>query len=129
LQEKGGHQILDKRKTTNGIKLKNAKRKVEHGIQLVFNKDKLDVVMEDYTPSWLSKTGATSGKYKYINLYEDLMRMFPLDLKYNSFWSLLQNRSSWGILYAYCIAEFFNKDILYFFDLKPCEVSEDSAAI
>lgn len=51
------------------------------------------------------------GTYLFKNLYNEIIEEYELDFKYASFMSLLLNRNTWLLIYAWAIAEHFGKNI------------------
>lgn len=60
----------------------------------------------------------------YIDLYEKIVETHGLDLSYKGFMSLLSNRSSWKLLYAYFISESLNTTIEDLFTVVDVDIDK-----
>lgn len=78
-----------------------------HKKDVIINKIKLIYILQD-------------KGMNYIELYEKVVDKYGLSLSYKGFMSLLSNRSSWKLLYAWAIVDVLNinfKDIFKVVDV------------
>jgi len=88
----------------------NAKKKhTIHKKEIIINKSKLKEILDN---NLLDGRGLT-----YSELYERVVEIYGLDLSYKGFMSLLQNKSTWKLLYAYAIAQTLSVSIMDIFEL------------
>lgn len=87
-------------------------RKVSlHKTDVVLNKAKLREVVE--------------GKdLTYTQLWERVVDSYGLDLTYKGFMSLMTNRSSWKLLYAYAIVDVLNIGLKEVFDIVDVDIEK-----
>lgn len=60
----------------------------------------------------------------YIDLYSKVVSQYGLDISYKGFMSLLSNRSSWKLLYAYAIADALNVKIEDIFEVINVDIEK-----
>lgn len=63
----------------------------------------------------------------YTELYERVVNLYgkdSIDITYKGFMSLLSNRSSWKLLYAYVIIEALNVSVNDIFDLIDVDIEK-----
>lgn len=60
----------------------------------------------------------------YTDLYDKAVEVYGLDISYKGFMSLLSNRSSWKLLYAYAISDILNVKIHDLFDVVDVDVNK-----
>jgi|SRR5690606_10304395 len=60
----------------------------------------------------------------YIELHEKTVDKFGLDITYKGFMSLLSNRSSWKLLYAYAIVDVLRISIDDIFDIVEVDIEK-----
>lgn len=82
-----------------------------HGKNIVLNKSKLKEILD-------------SRDMSYIVFYEKLTYVYKLDITYKGFMSLMDNRSSWKLLYAYAMTDVLNIQISDIFDIVDVDIDE-----
>jgi hypothetical protein len=60
----------------------------------------------------------------YMELYEKIRDKYGLDLSYKGFMTLLSNRSTWKLIYAWCIVEVLMIDFKEIFELVEINIDE-----
>lgn len=60
----------------------------------------------------------------YLELHRRISEKYGLDLSYKGFMSLLQNRSTWKLIYAYAIADVLNVEIDEIFEVVDVDVDK-----
>lgn len=70
-----------------------------------------------------------SRSMTYRSLHEQLVDEYGIDIKYNSFMSLVQNKNTWKLVYAWVISEFFKSTIEDLFELVVVDKNEKKKAI
>jgi hypothetical protein len=82
-----------------------------HETEILLNKDKLKVILD--------RKGM-----EFIELHRKVSDKYGLDITYKGFMSLLGNRSTWKLLYAYAIADVLLIDIKDVFDIVAVDVEK-----
>jgi hypothetical protein len=82
-----------------------------HGKEAVINKDNLKNILDH-------------KGMEFIDLHYKIKEAYNLDLEYKGFMSLIQNRSSWKLLYAWAIADILNIDIKDIFEIVDIDVNK-----
>lgn len=82
-----------------------------HKKDIVLNKDNLK--------KELNKFGMN-----FSMLFDKVKKEYGLDIEYKSFMSLIDNRSSWKLLYAYAIIDVINADIDDIFDIVDVDIDK-----
>src|SRR5690606_24052257 len=82
-----------------------------HKKDIIINKDKLKDILDG--------RGLT-----FTVFHERLSDAYGLDLTYKGFMSLLTNRSSWKLLYAYAIVDTLNINISDIFDIIDVDIEK-----
>jgi hypothetical protein len=82
-----------------------------HEKDIILNKNKLKNI--------LNKKGLS-----YIDFHAKVIDAYGLDLSYKGFMSLLDNRSSWKLLYAYAITDVLNIGIKDIFDVIDVDIDK-----
>lgn len=68
-----------------------------HEKDIILNKDKLKDI--------LSQRGLT-----FISVFEKMKEKYGIDIEYKGFMNLIDNRSSWKLLYAYALIDVLSLD-------------------
>lgn len=90
----------------------NFMRKVAlHGKDVKVNKKKLKEILDNRAMS-------------YTELHDKIVKEYKLDLHYKSFMSLLVNRNSWKLLYAYAIVDVLNIKLSDIFDVVDVNITK-----
>lgn len=82
-----------------------------HEKDIILNKNKLKNILD--------KKGLS-----YIDFYTKVVDVYGLDLSYKGFMSLLTNRSSWKLLYAYAMTDILNIEIKDIFDVIDVDINK-----
>lgn len=82
-----------------------------HKKDIVINKAKLRSIIE-------------SRGMGFLDFHEKVVDEYGLDLAYKSFMTLLDNRSTWKLLYAVAITDTLNIDIFDVFELRDVDVDK-----
>lgn len=82
-----------------------------HKKDIILNKDNLK--------QELNKFGMN-----FSMLFDKVKKEYGLDIEYKSFMSLIDNRSSWKLLYAYAIIDVINADIDDIFDIVDVDINK-----
>lgn len=82
-----------------------------HKKDIILNRRKLKLILD------------TKG-VSYIELYEKAVEKFGIDITYKGFMSLLSNRSTWKLLYAYAITEAIFINIGDVFDVVNIDIEK-----
>lgn len=82
-----------------------------HKTDVILNKDKLKDILD-------------SKDLTYIQLWERVVESYGLDLSYKGFMSLMTNRSSWKLLYAYAIVDVLGISLKDIFDIIDVDIEE-----
>lgn len=82
-----------------------------HEKDIVLNKDKLKDILD--------KRGMT-----FTVFWENVVDEYGLDLTYKGFMSLMSNRSSWKLLYAFAMTDVLNINISDIFDVVDVNVDK-----
>jgi len=82
-----------------------------HEKDIILNKNKLKNILD--------KKGLS-----YIDFHAKVIDVYGLDLTYKGFMSLLANRSSWKLLYAYAITDVLNIEIKDIFDVIDVDIDK-----
>lgn len=82
-----------------------------HEKDIILNKNKLKNILD--------KKGLS-----YIDFYAKVIDIYGLDLSYKGFMSLLTNRSSWKLLYAYAMTDVLNIEIKDVFDVIDVDIDK-----
>lgn len=82
-----------------------------HKKDIILNRDKLKSILD-------------SKDMSYILFYEDLVARYGIDLSYKGFMSLLSNRSSWKLLYAYAMVKSLGIDFDDIFELIDIDIDK-----
>lgn len=82
-----------------------------HEKEIVINKNKLKSILD-------------SKGMEYKELHKKIYDKYGLDLRYKGFMSLLDNRSTWKLLYAHAISDILNIDYLEIFEIVDIDVEK-----
>lgn len=82
-----------------------------HEKDIVLNKDRLKKILD------------TKG-IGYSDLFDMVVKKYGIDITYKGFMNLLDNRSSWKLLYAYAILDVLSIDIYKIFDIIDVDVEQ-----
>lgn len=82
-----------------------------HKKDILLNKNKLKEILD-------------KNNMGFVNLYENVVSKFGLDLSYKGFMNLLDNRSSWKFLYAYAIMDELNLETDDIFEIVDIDIDE-----
>ena len=92
-------------------KISNRKPYTLHESDTLLNKENLNEIIE------------LKG-LKYNDLHEKIVKDYGLDLSYKGFMSLLDNRSTWKLVYAWAIVSTLNIKYEDIFDLVTIDVGK-----
>lgn len=67
-------------------------RSTTHKRDIVLDKNILRTILE-------------RNKMSFLDLYNECVKRYGLDIRYKGFMNLLDNRSSWKLLYAYAVTD------------------------
>jgi hypothetical protein len=79
--------------------------KVEHAIQVLFNKARLDELLVE-------------KEINYTAFHKELVDKWGLDLKYGSFMNIISNKVESLLIYPYTIAEQLGVDVEELIEIK-----------
>ena len=82
-----------------------------HAKDIIINRDKLKNILD--------KKGLS-----YIDFHAKVIDAYGLDISYKGFMSLLTNRSSWKLLYAYAITDVLNIEIDDIFEVIDVDIEK-----
>lgn len=82
-----------------------------HEKDIVLNKGKLKNILD-------------SKGLSYIDFYEKVVDVYGLDISYKGFMSLLSNRSTWKLLYAWAIVDVLGITIKDIFEIVDVDVNK-----
>lgn len=86
-------------------------RVILHGKDIILNKKKLKNILDGRGMS-------------YIDFHEKVVNAYKLDLTYKGFMSLMDNRSSWKLLYAHAMTDVLNIKISDIFDVIEIDIDK-----
>lgn len=87
-----------------------------HKKDVIINRQKLKVLLDNFM---IDEKGMD-----YLELHRRISAKYGLDLSYKGFMSLLQNRSSWKLIYAYAIVDVLGVTIDEVFDVVDVDVEK-----
>lgn len=82
-----------------------------HEKDIVLNKGKLKNILD-------------SKGLSYIDFYEKVVDAYGLDISYKGFMSLLSNRSTWKLLYAWAIVDVLGITVKDIFEIVDVDVNK-----
>lgn len=82
-----------------------------HKKDIVLNRENLNKILE--------KRGMT-----FVSFYEKVSDRYGLDLTYKGFMSLMSNRSSWKLLYAFAMTDVLNISVKDIFDVVDVDIEK-----
>lgn len=82
-----------------------------HKKDIVLNRENLNKILE--------KRGMT-----FVSFYEKVSDRYGLDLTYKGFMSLMSNRSSWKLLYAFAMTDVLNISVNDIFDVVDVDIEK-----
>lgn len=89
-----------------------------HEKEIIVNRDKLKTILK-------SKNVEGSDKgMSYLDLHEKISTKYGLDITYKGLVSLLNNRSTWKLLYAYAIIDVLSIGIDDIFEVIEIDVDK-----
>lgn len=83
-----------------------------HEKDIILDKDKLKEILD------------VRG-LEYIEFHEKLHKKYGLHISYKGFMSLLQNRSTWKLIYAYAISDYLDVEIMDLFTVVDLDIDEE----
>lgn len=87
-----------------------------HEKDIILNRNKLNVILENRK---IDDKGMD-----YAELHRRISSLYGLNLSYKGFMSLVENRSTWKLLYAYAITDVLEIGIDDIFDVVNIDVEE-----
>ena len=91
--------------------MKSTRRPTIHEKEILLNKDNLKKILD-------------SKDLEYIELHKRIVDKYGLDLTYKGFMSLLSNRSTWKLLYAWAIIDVLIINMTDIFDIVDIDVAK-----
>ncbi|MFS0905703.1 hypothetical protein AB3N02_21905 [Priestia aryabhattai] len=82
-----------------------------HGTDILINKDNLKDILD-------------SRDMEFKELYYKVATKYKLDITYKSFMSLMDNRATWKLLYAWAIVDTLGVGMLDIFDVVEIDIEK-----
>jgi hypothetical protein len=89
----------------------NRKPYTIHKTDVLINKEKLKAILD-------------SKDITYKQLNEILIEKYGLDLQYKGFMTLLSNKATWKLIYAWCIVEILNIEFKDIFEMVDIDIEK-----
>jgi hypothetical protein len=83
---------------------------IKHKTEIKINKKKMKAILD-------------CKGLEYMDLYNQIVAQFGLDLSYKGFMSIVAGKATWKLLYAYAVIDVLNVQIMDIFELV--EVSDE----